>query len=53
MMDERPDRDISHETEEKMDRAEPADDERRLETLEEVQRSLESELDEGGETPPA
>jgi len=52
-MDERPDRDISQETEEKMDGAEGADDEKRLETLEEVQRSLESELDEGAETPPA
>ena len=50
---ERPDRDISEETEGKMDRAEASDDEKRLETLEEVQRSLESELDEGAETPPA
>lgn len=52
-MPETPDRDISVETEEKMDDAEGSDDQTRLETLEEVQRSLESELDEGAETPPA
>jgi hypothetical protein len=52
-MAETPDRDISQDTEEKMDRAEDSDDQARLETLEEVQRTLESELDEGAETPPA
>jgi hypothetical protein len=52
-MPETPDRDISADTEEKMDDAEGSDDQTRLETLEEVQRNLESELDEGAETPPA
>ena len=52
-MPERPDRDISRATEEKMDAAEGSDDQTRLETLEEVQETLESELDEGAETPPA
>ena len=52
-MTERGDRDISRETEEKMERSEGSDDASRLETLEEVQRALESELDEGAETPPA
>jgi hypothetical protein len=45
--------DIVEETEERMERAQDSGDKERLETLEEVHRSLESELDEGAETPPA
>lgn len=52
-MPETPERDTARETEEKMDGAEGSDDQTRLETLEEVQRTLESELDEGAEAPPA
>ena len=46
-------RDIAEDTEDRMDRAEEGGDEARLETLEEVQRTLEAELDEGAETPSA
>ena len=45
--------DIPADVDRKMDRAEEGDDEARLETLEEIQGSLESELDEGAETPQA
>lgn len=51
MMDR--DQDVSDEVDRKMDAAEESGDEARLETLEEIQRSLEAELDEGAETPPA
>lgn len=51
MMDR--EQDVSGEVERVMDAAEEGGDETRLETLEEIQRSLESELDEGAETPPA
>lgn len=46
-------RDIADDTEGRMDRAEEGGDEARLETLEEVHRTLEAELDEGAETPSA
>ena len=47
------DKDIVGDVEERMAGAEDAEDDDRLETLEEVHRSLESELSEGAETPPS
>lgn len=52
-MDNERDKDIVDEVEERMAGAEDAADDELLETLEEVHRSLESELSEGAETPPS
>jgi len=52
-MEERPDDDLVTETESDLERAESADDEERLETLEKVRERLESELDDRDETPPS
>jgi hypothetical protein len=48
-----PDKDIVGDVEERIEGAEDAEDDARLEVLEEVHRSLESELSEGAETPPS
>ena len=53
MNEERADRDVADQVDEEMSRAEDADDQKRLETLEKVQKDLEAELDEGAEAPPA
>lgn len=45
--------DAVRDSEEAMERAEETDDQTRLETLEKVHETLESELNEGAETPPA
>ena len=47
------DKDLVGETASDMERAEAGDDQTRLETLEKVHDTLESELNEGAETPPA
>jgi hypothetical protein len=51
-MNDRPE-DVAVESEEELEKAEGADDQSRLETLEKVHETLESELNEGAETPPA
>ncbi|MEA2452693.1 MAG: hypothetical protein QOG04_1403 [Actinomycetota bacterium] len=45
--------DVVRDAEVEMDKAEEGDDQTRLETLEKVHEKLESELNEGAETPPA
>ena len=45
--------DSVRDSEEAMEAAEETDDQTRLETLEKVHETLESELNEGAETPPA
>ncbi|HWC14365.1 MAG TPA: hypothetical protein VG929_07205 [Actinomycetota bacterium] len=49
-MTERPEDDIERDVDEQMRRAQEAGDADRLQTLEEVQETLEAELDDGGET---
>lgn len=51
-MSEGSEEDIARDIDQRMERAEEADDAERLKTLEEVKESLEAELDEGGETQP-
>jgi hypothetical protein len=51
-MNEKPE-DVVSESEADMEKAEGADDQTRLDTLEKVHETLESELNEGAETPPA
>lgn len=50
---ETPEPDVVRDTQADMERAEEADDQTRLETLEKVHETLESGLNEGAETPPA
>ena len=50
---ETPGDDVVVDTQTDMDRADEADDATRLEALEKVHETLESELNEGAETPPA
>ena len=45
--------DAVRDSEQAMENAKEADDQTRLETLEKVHEALESELNEGAETPPA
>lgn len=45
--------DAVRDSDQAMEAAEDADDQTRLETLEKVHETLESELNEGAETPPA
>ena len=52
-MDTERDKDIVADVEERMAKADDAEDEERLEALEGVHGSLESELSEGAETPPS
>ena len=52
-MDNERDKDVVADVEERMAGAEDSADDERLEVLEEVHRSLESELSEGAETPPS
>ena len=46
-------KDVVRDAELEMERAEDSDDQTRLEALEKVHETLDSELNEGAETPPA
>lgn len=52
-MTERPEDDIQNDVDERMRRAQEAGDADRLQALEEVQETLEAELDDGGEAHPS
>lgn len=51
-MSDRPEDDVERDVETRMDQAQEATDAERLDALENVQETLEAELDEGGEAQP-